>query len=155
MTKFENLLLQNHSAYFNQTCHKASLGYWDFNFIQMKGHASQMSDVAYGPLVFFFNICDLLFKIVKTDSTTADARRYVASVWTMILAIKLRENEETDVKLILSLLCVKVRLIDPADSILCFNKVFFQSILKTHFINSFYTHFQNKTLVMFIFHYMA
>ena len=85
----------------------------------MKGQASQMSDVAYGPLVFL-SICDFFFKIVKTDSTTADVLRYVASVRTMSLVIKLRENAETDAKLILSLLCVKVCLIDPAGSTLSF-----------------------------------
>ena len=39
------LLLQNHCAIFNQTCHKASLGEGDSSLLQMKGPAYFKGDV--------------------------------------------------------------------------------------------------------------
>ena len=133
LIQFENLLLQNHLAYFNQTWHKASLG--DGTSILFKWRAKLLRWAVWPMgLLFFFSICDFFFKIVKTDSTTADARRYVASVWTMSLVTNLRENAETDAKLILSLLCVKVCLFDPAGCILCFNNSFFSIYTKRHIL---------------------
>ena len=44
LTKFKNLLLQNHLANFNLTWHKASLG-GEVNFVQIKSHALLQGEI--------------------------------------------------------------------------------------------------------------